>query len=239
MIHSVDVASLPVLTAEQMREVDRVMIEDLRIELIQMMENAGRNLAQLALELWTPGHLVVLAGPGGNGGGGLVAARHLANRGVRVTVSLAAAPGRLAPVPAHQLDILHRMRVPVASEPPEADLVLDAVLGYSLHGDPTGRAAELIVWANGMGAPVLALDTPSGLDVTTGATATPCVRATATLTLAAPKRGLLRAPEVVGDLYLGDISVPPTVYRDLGLPEPSAFAEGPIVRVAGSRLHRP
>jgi hypothetical protein len=53
------------------------------------------------------------------------------------------------------------------------------------------------------------------------------------LTLAAPKRGLLLAPEVVGDLYLGDISVPPAVYQDLGLVEPAAFARGPIVRVTG------
>ena len=193
MIPSVHVASLPVVTAEQMREVDRVMIEDLRIELIQMMENAGRDLAQLTLELWDPGRVVVLVGPGGNGGGGLVAARQLANRGVSVSVVLASEPTRLAPVPAHQLDIVERMRIPVLRQPPpDTDVVLDAVIGYSLRGDPTAGAAELIAWANGGGPPILSLDTPSGLDVTTGATATPCIRATATLTLAAPKRGLVQ-----------------------------------------------
>lgn len=231
MIPSVDVASLPVLTAEQMREVDRVMIEELRIELVQMMENAGRNLAHLAWELWSPARVVALAGPGGNGGGGLVAARHLANRGVRVTVTLAAEPGRLAPVPARQLDILTRMDVEIAATPPSADLALDALIGYGLRGDPTGRAAELIEMVNASGVEILALDTPSGLDVTTGALATPCVRATATLTLAAPKRGLLLTPEVVGDLYVGDISVPPGVYRGLGMIEPRAFGQAQIVRV--------
>src|SRR6516165_2572501 len=74
---------LPALTADQMRAVDRAMIEDLHIDLVQMMENAGRNLAELAIRLFSPTTCVVLAGPGGNGGGGLAAARHLTNRGVR------------------------------------------------------------------------------------------------------------------------------------------------------------
>jgi NAD(P)H-hydrate epimerase len=214
-----------------MREVDRVMTQDLRIELIQMMENAGRGLADLALELWAPQPVVVMAGPGGNGGGGLVAARHLANRGVAVSVLLTSERSRLAPVPARQLDIVERMRIPVLAEAPrEADLVLDAVIGYGLLGEPAGRAAEAIGWANGSGAPILSLDAPSGLDVTTGRVATPCIRATATLTLAAPKQGLLRAPEVVGDLYLADISVPASVYRGLGL-EPFWFGRSSIVRV--------
>lgn len=58
---------IPALTAEQMREVDRVMVEDLHIELIQMMENAGRNLAELAMARFAPTSVSVLAGPGGNG----------------------------------------------------------------------------------------------------------------------------------------------------------------------------
>ncbi len=62
------------LTTEQMIEVDRVMIEDLHIELIQMMENAGRNLARLALDRYSPSRVTVCSGSGGNGGGGLVAA---------------------------------------------------------------------------------------------------------------------------------------------------------------------
>jgi hypothetical protein len=77
------------LTEAQMIEVDRIMIEDLRIELIQMMENAGSNLAELVIELYAPESVAVLAGSGGNGGGGLVAARHLSNRGVDVTASVA------------------------------------------------------------------------------------------------------------------------------------------------------
>ena len=79
---------VPAVTAAQMREVDRAMTGDFGIELPQMMENAGRNLADLALRRHAPRTAMVLAGPGGNGGGGLVAARHLANRGITVTVVL-------------------------------------------------------------------------------------------------------------------------------------------------------
>ena len=90
-------ATLPAVTADQMREVDRMMIDEFRIDLTQMMENAGRNLADLAQQLFAPSDAVVLAGPGGNGGGGLVAARHLANRGVAVQVVLGKTSGRNSP----------------------------------------------------------------------------------------------------------------------------------------------
>ena len=197
------------LTQEQMIEVDRVMIEDLRIELIQMMENAGRDLARLVLALGTPDRVCVLAGPGGNGGGGLVAARHLANAGVDVVVVLGGAVDGLAAVPAHQYGILQRMGVETSDGLVAADLVVDALIGYSLRGAPRGRAAELIAGVASAGA-VVALDTPSGLDVTTGQAPGAVVRADATLTLALPKVGLRDAPQV-GDLYLADISVPRSV----------------------------
>ncbi len=219
---------VPAVTAMQMREVDRAMVEDFHIELVQMMENAGRDLASLAGALYTPRTVVVLAGPGGNGGGGLVAARHLRNRGAAVSVVLGAAG--LAPVPAHQLDIIERMGVPVLDQPATADLVIDALLGYSLRGDPGPRFAELITWANRHPAPVLALDTPSGLDVTTGRQSTPCVRASATMTLALPKTGLAGSA-VTGRLYLADISVPPLLLERMGLAAPGLFRDGPVVEL--------
>ena len=172
--------------------------------------------------------MTVLAGPGGNGGG-LVAARHLANRGCQVQAVLSE-PGRLTPVPAHQADILARMGVTIASRPSTANLIIDALIGYSLRGDPAGAAAELITWANGQAAPILALDTPSGLDLTTGAAGTPAVQATATLTLALPKVGLLDAPNV-GELYLADISVPPLVYQRMGILVPELFRQSSLLRI--------
>ncbi len=85
---------VPFITTEQMIEVDRVMIEDYHIDLVQMMENAGRNLAHLARQQFLDGYpqnktIVVLAGRGGNGGGALVCARRLHNWGATVYVHLA------------------------------------------------------------------------------------------------------------------------------------------------------
>ena len=152
---------VPYLTTDQMREVDRAMIEDFKIDLVQMMENAGRNLADLARARFLNGDpqrrkVTVLAGTGGNGGGSLVCARWLHNRGALVTV-FAARPGHeFTPVPAHQLEILRRMQVDVSqaggldsAERPE--LIIDGVIGYSLQGAPRGAAADLIRWANGQG----------------------------------------------------------------------------------------
>lgn len=218
----------PAVTAAQMREVDRIMTDDIGIDLVRMMENAGKSLAELSIRLFDPDRVVVLAGSGGNGGGGLVAARHLANRGRAVNVVLAGPAARLTGVPAEQHGILRRMGVRVISlkddgEPAElhaiaegVDLIIDALLGYSLVGDPRGPAAILIDWANTREAPVLALDNPSGLDVTSGRIGHPCIGAAATLTLALPKRGLLGAAPV-GDLWLADISVPAVVYQSLGI----------------------
>ena len=159
---------LPWLTTAQMIEVDRAMIEDHRIDLVQMMENAGRNLAHLARHRFLAGdsrgrRIVVLAGTGGNGGGALVSARRLSNWGARIQVFATHGRDRLAPVPRHQMEILERMRVPVhrASEvegTSEPDLVIDGLVGYSLRGAPRGAAAQLIEWANAQTAPVLSLD---------------------------------------------------------------------------------
>ena len=224
-------SSIPAVTAEQMREVDRLAVEEFSLLLIQMMENAGIRLAELALQRFEPQAVTVLCGPGGNGGGGLVAARHLANHGVRVAVTLAADRGRLGEVPRHQLAILARMGVPIGTEPVAGELTLDALIGYSLRGDPRARAAELIRWANDQEAPVCSLDVPSGLDATTGDVRDPCVRATATLTLAMPKTGLGGAADVVGELYLADISIPPELYSDLGIEMGPIFKSGPILRL--------
>ncbi|WP_205874119.1 NAD(P)H-hydrate epimerase [Mycobacterium camsae] len=216
------------LTREQMIEVDRVMIDELRIDLVQMMENAGHQLARLVLALGTPDRVAVVAGSGGNGGGGLVAARHLVNAGVDVVVTLGGPPDQLSPVPAHQFDILRRMKVATSPTLIEADLAVDALIGYSLRGIPHGRAAELIA-AMTSARSVVALDTPSGLDVTSGQAPGDVVSADATMTLALPKMGMRGAPQV-GALYLADISVPRSVTAALG-PHPPDFSESPILRV--------
>ncbi|MCD4686592.1 MAG: NAD(P)H-hydrate epimerase [Anaerolineae bacterium] len=236
---------VPHLTTAQMIEVDRAMIENYKIALIQMMENAGRNLAHLARGRFLDGDprgktIVVLAGTGGNGGGALVCARRLHNYGARVQVVITRPGANFTPIPAHQLDILRRMAVPVAPahalpDVPAPDLIIDGIIGYSLKGAPRGTAADIIRWANAQPAPILALDAPSGVDTTTGTVFEPAIKATATMTLALPKAGL-RASGVeqqVGELYLADISVPPELYAEqaLALEVAHIFAESDIVRL--------
>lgn len=219
------------LTTEQMIEVDRVMIEDLHIELIQMMENAGRNLARLALERFSPEHVTVCSGSGGNGGGGLVAARHLHVAGIDVAVVLTSAAERFGDVPAHQLDIVQRLGIPVVETiSPATDLIIDAMIGYSLNGAPRGRVAEIINTITALDTPVLSLDTPSGLDTSSGTAHGVHIAADATMTLALPKVGL-RGQSTVGELYLADISVPAQVYVDMGAGPAPDFSKSTIVQV--------
>ncbi len=227
------------LDADQMREVDRVMIHELHVSLLQMMENAGRNLAWLAIERFAPSRVVVLAGGGGNGGGGLAVARHLVNHGVEVEVRILAA----VPIDAtrHQCDILDAMGVEVTGEGPpsgDADLVIDAMVGYSLRGDPRGAVADYIAWITTQRAPVLSVDVPSGFDALGGVLRTPHVTAAATLTLAAPKRGL-DVCGAAGEIYVGDISVPSRVYDRFGVSVPSPFGGDWVVRVQTATVTAP
>ena len=214
------------ITEEQMIEVDRVMIDDLDITLFQMMENAGRNLARVVLDVFDPSTVAVAAGTGGNGGGGLVAARHLANAGVDVIVAVTSAD-RLTPVPRHQFDVLERIGVEVRDDLPSAEVTIDAIIGYSLRGAPRGRSAELIDAVNSNGATV-ALDNPSGVDVTSGEVPGAAVQADVTMTLCLPKAGLRSHPNV-GELLVADISVPRSVTVPLGgAPD---FRASPIVHL--------
>lgn len=228
-----------------MREVDRAMIEDYKISLLQMMENAGRCLADLARSRFLGGdprgqRVLVLAGSGGNGGGGLVCARRLHNWGASVRVLITADSQRLGDVPQRQLSILERMGLETdvagnETELPESDLVVDALIGYSLRGAPSGVSAALIRRANSQTAPVLSLDVPSGVDTTTGTVYDPSVRAKATMTLALPKEGLqvTEARTAVGELYLADISVPPSLYAgpNLGLDVGPLFHAADVIRI--------
>ncbi len=234
-------SDLPALSTADMVEVDRLMIEEYGIHLIQMMENAGRNLADLAQAMLAgevqDRPVLVLAGRGNNGGGGLVAARHLANRGCEVQVMLARSMEDFSGVPSHQLESLLTMGVSVTTagdgwELPSADLIIDALIGYGLSGDPRGAVAALIQLANSHPAAILSLDAPSGLDTATGKQYDPCIHAAATLTLALPKAGLFAAPEVTGQLFLADISVPPVLYEDMDLDVGPLFAASPILRIS-------
>ena len=218
--------TVPAATTDQMREVDRVAIEEVGPNLYQMMENAGRNLALTVLETlganWASTPITVLAGTGGNGGGGICAARHLANRGADVTVAITD-PRGLTSVPNQQLEVYRgtpgKLADLAAVDTLRPGLVLDAIIGYSLGGAPHGVARRMIEWIGDQPAPVLSLDVPSGIDSTTGQAHGVHVRASVTLTLALPKTGLDAA--TVGELWLADIGIPREVYRRVGIDVPT------------------
>lgn len=236
-------ADLPFVTTAQMREADRLMMEEFGVTLLQMMENAGRSLAGLARDVFLNSdprgkRVAVLAGPGGNGGGGMAAARRLAAWGASVEVWLAGPSDGLGEAAAQQLSALRAVGVPVREaddepSPPRAEVVLDALLGYSLEGAPRGGAGTLIRAANAGSAPVLSLDVPSGVDASSGQVHDPAIRAEVTLTLALPKTGLAAARDQVGDLYVGDIGVPPQLWErpEIGVTVGPVFHRSELLRV--------
>ena len=238
-------SNIPKIDTNEMIEVDRLMMEEYHIELIQMMENAGRCLAILTKERFFNGdvegkNITIMAGTGGNGGGALVAARRLHIWGAKVKVFTTALEEKFTPIPLHQYKILKRMGISIQladeiDQVDSSDAVLDGIIGYSLNGNPRGFAGKMILWANSQKAPVIALDTPSGLDLTSGKLYTPITEADATLTLAMPKKGLFdsEAKKVIGELYLGDISVPQELYQEktLELSAGNLFRYSDVVRI--------
>lgn len=139
--------------------------------------------------------MIVLVGPGGNGGGGLACARLVAVAGADVRVALETDKSALAHVPTLQIDALGPSGVSVDAEAADvaaADLVVDALLGYSGRGAPIGRIGELIEASEGRR--VLALDSPTGLELASARVSGSQVAAEATMTLALPEAGL-RSPE--------------------------------------------
>ena len=221
MFYTEDGIPVPAVTAEQMREVDRVAVETFGLGILQMMENAGRTLAVHALDMAPPGGtVVVVAGGGGNGGGGLACARHLLNRGVPVQVILDCPTAALRGPAAHQWQPLAAAGLSpypleeAVSVIGAASLIVDALVGYGLRSAPRPRVAYLIEAMNRAPAAVLSLDVPSGVDATTGLAPGAAVQPERILTLALPKTGLAQMDARV---YLADIGIPPAVYARVGI----------------------
>jgi hydroxyethylthiazole kinase-like uncharacterized protein yjeF len=234
---------VPSVNVSEMTELDRKMIEEYRIDLLLMMENAGKALAVQSLRLMgsmTRRKILVLAGKGNNGGGGLASARHLNNWGADVEIVLSSSRNNLKDAPARQAQILENMGVPLKENVSQAEagrfhLIIDALLGYNQKGAPRDKVAEFVELANMSRIPILALDIPTGLDPEKGIPNNPCIRAKQTLTLALPKIGLLtpEAKPYVGRLFLADISVPREYYSSLGIDQRSLFASDFIIPIEG------
>jgi len=146
------------------------LVEDFRIDLSMMMENAGRSVATQARTMMgrvEGKKILVMAGKGNNGGGGMVAARNLHDWGARVNVVLATPAHELKELPLRQFEILRRIGVRFLHpsrtyDMKRNDLIIDALLGYNQHGNPRGVVADLVMAANGSKKPILCLDIPVG-----------------------------------------------------------------------------
>jgi NAD(P)H-hydrate epimerase len=214
------------LTCEQIRQIDRAAIEGIGMPGVILMENAGRAAAEFVYSILVdPGRsrVLILCGPGNNGGDGFVVARHLHNAGVNVTVALSVPVESLRGDAAINARIVQQMPLrllrayepagmeEVTKESEKAEVIVDALLGTGSSGAPRGAMRELIEIANAAArARRIAIDLPSGLDGDTGQPASPCFRADATITMVAPKAGFATplAQPYVGRVVVVDIGVP-------------------------------
>lgn len=223
-----DGLTVPAVTREQMIEVDRIAVEETGPNLYQMMENAGRNLALNIIELSKKRSLgkkvLIFAGTGGNGGGGICAARHLLNHDYNPVVILSDEK-KMQVVPSYQLGIFEKAGgqiIPIEKvNEVNPDIIVDAIIGYSLISTPRGIVLEMIDFIYKNNTSTISLDIPTRLLATTGENLGEFVKPDKTITLALPKTGL--HPEKCGEIILADIGIPATVFNKAGINYSSPF----------------
>ncbi len=245
MISYKTVPNIPYITKAEMIEVDRLMIENYKISLEQMMENAGINLASFVREIYLGGNvygkkILVLAGHGANGGGALVSARHLINWGADVKIIVSKLPKTYSGVPRKQLDTLFRMNANIYQfdDYPKTfnlELIVEGLIGYSLSGNPRGTVEEIINFANNLSSKKISLDVPAGIDLSLEKVMQPVFNCDAVLTLALPKEGMQKnhIKKHIKHLYLADISVPSSLYKLLSsnLNTKHIFSDSEIIKI--------
>jgi hydroxyethylthiazole kinase-like uncharacterized protein yjeF len=251
---------MKILTAAQMREVDRISIEELGIPGVVLMENAGIAVTRAIEERYSPlgrQRITVLCGKGNNGGDGFVVARQLRLRGVQPRVVLLADPAGIRGDARINLDILTNsgcqpylvrdLNEWLALKPDLRDstLLVDALLGTGLAGPVEGFLAEIIrdLNASFAGIPLVAVDIPSGLPSDTGEPAGESLRADLTVTFTAPKVGQILPPNNsrCGELLVRPIGTPPEIYEQredfyLNLVTPGQLAA--FVRARQAAAHK-
>ena len=235
---------MKLVTAAQMRELDRRAIQELGLPSLVLMENAGRATYQVLRQEFPglKGPVAVLAGRGNNGGDGLVVARYLANAGEEVAVFLLASRDQLQGDARVNLEIAASLGIeiveilgeedlnPLMHRLARASLIVDALLGTGLNAEVKGLLRTLIDKVNHLRVPVLAVDIPSGLSADTGQPLGVAMEARVTVTYGWPKIGQILPPgrDYVGRLWQADISIPPSLAQDL----PVELAEAQEMRQA-------
>jgi NAD(P)H-hydrate epimerase len=221
--------AMKVLTASQMREIDRRAMEELGLPGLVLMENAGLEVANLILNelsIGTGWPVLIIVGKGNNGGDGLVVARHLFNHGVDCQVLLLGREEEVSGDALINLKIARKIGIKITAVPTpalwtkyrhllkEAAVIVDAIFGTGLSNPLSGLFARVVDDINNSGALVVAIDIPSGLSADTFELIGPAVRADFTVTMAAPKIAHIFPPaeDFVGELYVADIGVPPSLF---------------------------
>jgi len=236
---------IPSITKEQMNKVDKYAVEFFGVEILQLMENAGRNIAEFSrkqLGNVEDKKIVILCGKGNNGGDGLVAARFLHNWGADVTCIMADNKDNLSKLTNDHFGTLRSMFVNIMwpidnmkfeKAIKDSNLIIDALFGYNVKDTPQGVYEFLIKLANSSGKKILSVDIPSGLDPDSGNAYSHCIKAKWTLTLGLPKTGMLQkhAKEYVGEIWLADIGIPKEVYTKLEMSVPNIFRDKEVVKV--------
>ena len=219
------------LSRDEVRDVDRRAIEDYGLPGVVLMENAGRNAAQLLAARVEKGVIAIVCGKGNNAGDGFVMARHLENLGREVRVLLASAATDYRGDAAINLQVVQRGAIPIVDlsaasldewsrELSESVWIVDALLGTGLTGEVRSPLREIISAINASGRPVFAVDLPSGMDADIGRPLGVCIKATTTATFVARKRGFDQ-PESrawTGDVHVLDIGVPRRLLEELDSP---------------------
>lgn len=224
--------SLPKLTAAQMQQMLMLATGKYGMDNRVLVEHTARNLSELVEAFAPDGPVLVVAGRGNNGSGGLAAARLLAARGRRVWVVPTHEYENYSGTPREQLELLrHFDNVKIKSSLPRMKYgcVIDAAIGTRLEGPPRGRTLDVITVVNNLAGscPVLSLDSPTGMRVDDGEVPGAVLEASMTLAVGLPKIGT-RPGGVVGRLFVGDLALPRNLYADLGIeaaPAPAFVTE--------------
>jgi hydroxyethylthiazole kinase-like uncharacterized protein yjeF len=212
---------IPVLTVTQMREIDQNAISNNITIGYSYMLKAGLGLFNAAKDMMSDsrnGEILIFCGKGNNGGDGYVVGRMLLDAGYKVMCYSLCDVEELSRESKIAYDeyVSRKGNILVLSDAEELSnisrysLIIDAILGTGLKGDPRGLCAMAIEAINSCGVSVLAVDTPSGLNCDTGVTMNPCVRATTTVTMGFPKLGFYFYPgkSNVGKLIIHDLNYP-------------------------------
>lgn len=222
---------MKIVTAEQMRSIDRKAITEYGIPGIVLMENAGIRTVELIEELLqspSDKQVIILSGPGNNGGDGFVIARHLINSGVEVILFFRGTPDQLTDDARINYEILVKMEATIAPLQTEedlnqftlalltGDLFVDALYGAGFKGSLNAFETQIASVVNWCKLPVVAVDIPSGVEADSGKVNREAIRADYTVTFGLPKMGLIMEPGryYTGTLSVADISLPPALLKD-------------------------